>query len=85
MSASGPAIRPTTSKRREVAGIASLASAGLACVGYILANVIGDQTPPYEDSLANVVVWAVFQICSIASLLLALLFVAWLIRDETRR
>lgn len=85
MSASGPAMRPTASMRREVAGIASLAAAGLACVGFILANAIGDQTPPYEDSLANVGAWAVFQICSVASLLLGLLFVVWVIRDETRR
>ena len=78
-------MRPNTSKIRTAAGIALFATATLACTGYMVAHLVGDQTPPYEPSLANELAWSLFMICLAASLLLGLLHIGWLIRDTNRR
>src|SRR5215212_774250 len=58
----GIAMRPNTSKIRTAAGIALIATATLACVGFMVAYLVGDQTPPYEPALANLA-WSLFMIC----------------------
>ena len=77
-------MRPNTSKIRTAAGIALVATATLACVGFMVAHLVGDQTPPYEPALANLA-WSLFMVCFAASLLLGLLHIGWLIRDTNRR
>jgi hypothetical protein len=77
-------MRPNTSKIRTAAGIALIATATLACVGFMVAHLVGDQTPPYEPPLANLA-WSLFMTFSAASLLLGLLHIGWLISDRNRR
>ena len=82
---SGTERRLTTSKLRSAARIAFIVTAALACAGFILANLIGDQTPPYEPSLGNELAWNMFLISGALAAVLGLLHIGWLIRDENRR
>lgn len=78
-------MRPITAKLRKAVGIALIVTAALACAGFVLANSIGDQTPPYEPSVINELAWNVFLISGALAAALGLLRIGWLIRDENRR
>jgi hypothetical protein len=73
------------SRLRRSARVSLIATSVLAVVGLLVAKSVGDQTPPYEPSLINELAWSLFMICSVASLLLALLLFGWLIADDNRR
>jgi hypothetical protein len=78
-------MRSTTSKSRKAVGIACIAMATLACTGNIVANSVGDQTPPYEPSPISDLAWTMFLICGALAAALGLLLIGWTIRDENRR
>lgn len=59
-----------------------IATSVLAVGGFVVANSVGDQTPPYEPSRINELAWTLFLICTAASLVLAVLLVVWLNRSQ---
>jgi hypothetical protein len=77
-------MRFTTSKLRKATGIAFIATAALAFAGVILANSIGDQTPPYEPSRINDLAWNGFLISGAVAVALGLLYIG-LILEQNRR
>lgn len=78
-------MRSIDSKLHRTASIACIAATVLACAGYVVANSVGDQTPPYEPSPLNELAWSTFLMSSAFAAALGLLLIGWKIRDETRR
>jgi signal transduction histidine kinase len=74
----------TPSKSYRAMRASLFASLVLSCVGLFTASAVGDQTPPYDESLASEVAWGVFIGFGAASLLLGAIVSVWSVRNANR-